>query len=315
VTANPAAAISPRGRDDQHIPIAGFQACGAAKEKGERMSIRILLADDHKLLRQGFRSLISEQSNMTVVGEAEDGRSAVMLARELSPDVVIMDISMPGMNGIEATRQILEANPGVRIIGLSMHLDKRMVLEMLKAGAAGYLLKDCAFGEVIDAIQAITAAGVYLGGPVADILVKAFVQRFPAEDLLSMPGLAERDRTFLRLVLEEKDMKEIASLLHMSGKKAEAFRQQLVLQHIVPRLLQTQDDSRTPLTVSLTPREQEILIWVRDGKSTGEIALILKISQDTVKFHMKNIFQKLNATSRSQAIAIAIENKLIEMSA
>jgi DNA-binding NarL/FixJ family response regulator len=311
----PAAVVGQRGRDDQDTQIAEFQACGVAKTKGERMSIRILLADDHKLLREGFRALISEQSNMEVVAEAEDGRAAVQMARDMSPDVVIMDISMPGLNGIEATRRILEENPNVRIVGLSMHLDKRMVLEMLKAGAAGYLLKDCAFGEVIEAIQAITAPGVYLGAPVTEILVKAFVQRFPAEDLLSSPGLAERDRTFLRQMLEGKDMKETSSLMHMSGKKAEAIRQQLVLQHMVPRLLQTKDDARTPVTVSLTPREQEILIWVRDGKSTGDIASILKISQDTVKFHMKNIFQKLNATSRSQAIAIAIENKLIEMSA
>ena len=277
------------------------------------MSIRILLADDHKLLREGFRSLISEQQNMTVVAEAGDGRSAVMLARELSPDVVIMDISMPGVNGIEATRQILEADPGVRIMGLSMHLDKRMVLEMLRAGAAGYLLKDCAFGEVIEAIQVVMAPGVYLGTQVADMLVKAFVQRFPDDDLPSKHGLNERDQAFVRLLIEEKNIKEIAALLHMSCRKAEVVRQQLVIQHMVPRLLQMHDEGGRALSVSLTPREREILTWVRDGKSTGEMSSILKISQDTVKFHMKNIFQKLNVTSRSQAISIAIENKLIDM--
>ena len=276
------------------------------------MSIRILLADDHKLLREGIRSLISEQSNMTVIAEAADGRSAVQLAAKLSPDVVIMDISMPGMNGIEATRQILASDPTARIIGLSMHLDKRMVLEMLKAGAAGYLLKDCAFGEVIEAIQAATAPGVYLGSQVADVLVKAFTQRYPTEDLQASPALTVQERAFLRLMIEDKNVKDIASLLRISAKKAEDYRRQLVLQYIVPCLLQGADDTSAALAVSLTPREREILIWVKDGKSTGEIASILKISQDTVKFHMKNVFQKLSATSRSQAIAVAIENRLIE---
>jgi DNA-binding NarL/FixJ family response regulator len=277
------------------------------------MSIRILLADDHKLLREGFRSLISEQQDMTVIGEAADGRSAVQLAAKLSPDVVIMDISMPGMNGIEAARHILEADPAVRIIGLSMHLDKRMVLEMLKTGAAGYLLKDCAFGEVIEAVQAITAHGSYLGARVADVLVKTFIERFAANDLPSLPGLAAQESAFLRLMTEGKSVKEIASLLHITGRKAEVFRRRIVLQHIVPLLLQELDETRTATAASLTPREREILVWVKDGKSTGEIASILKISQDTVKFHMKNVFQKLRATSRSQAIAVAIENKLIEM--
>lgn len=277
------------------------------------MSIKILLADDHTLLREGFRSLISEQSDMTVVAETGDGKSAVLLSRDLSPDVVIMDISMPHMNGIEATRQILAAQPHIRIIGLSMHINKRMVLEMLKAGAAGYLLKECAFNEVIEAIETVTVPGVYLGAQVADILVKAYVQRFSAENLLPAPGLTEQDQAFLRLLVGEKNIKEIASVLHLSGRKAEHVRQQLIIRHMVPRLLQADDHGGRALTVSLTPREREILVWVKDGKSTGEMSSILRISQDTVKFHMKNIFQKLNATSRSQAISIAIENKLIDM--
>ena len=108
-------------------------------------TIKILLADDHKLLREGLRALIEEQRNMIVVAEAEDGRSAVRLAAKLSPDIIVMDISMPGLNGIDATRRIAEENPGIKVIALSMHADRNFVVEMFKAGAAGYLLKDCAF--------------------------------------------------------------------------------------------------------------------------------------------------------------------------
>lgn len=276
------------------------------------MSIRILLADDHKLLREGFRSLISEQSNMSVVAEAEDGRSAVQLAAKLSPDIVIMDISMPGMNGIEAARLILTANPAVQVISLSMHLDRRMVLEMFKAGASGYLLKECAFDEVVRAVQVVASKGIYLSPKVADVLLKDYSHRVQKGELLPLFGVPERERAFLQLLESGKEMKEIASLLHISSKNAEPFRKQILLDHILPYLLRAQNDTAARLDVSLTHREKEILTWVKDGKSTGEIASILKISQDTVKFHMKNVFQKLGATSRSQAIAVAIENKLVE---
>ena len=111
------------------------------------MSVRILLADDHRLVRQGLRSLIEKCSGMEVVAEAEDGREAVRRAREEQPDVVIMDIDMPGLNGMEATRQVIAALPGVRVIALSMHSDKRFVRGMLEAGAAGFLLKDCGLKE------------------------------------------------------------------------------------------------------------------------------------------------------------------------
>jgi DNA-binding NarL/FixJ family response regulator len=113
------------------------------------MTIKILLADDHNLIREGLRTLISDEPNMSVIAEAEEGRTAVQLAAKLSPNVVIMDISMPGLNGIEATRQILAKSPEPKIIALSMHMERRMILEMLNAGASGYLLKDCVFGEMI----------------------------------------------------------------------------------------------------------------------------------------------------------------------
>lgn len=268
------------------------------------MNIRLLLADDHKLMREGLRALIEEQPNMTVVAEAEDGGSAVQLAAELSPDIIIMDISMPGLNGIEATRQILGTNADSKVIALSMHLERRMVLEMLNAGASGYLLKDCAFDEVIHAIGTVASNNAYLSPKVAELVLKDFVHRIPEDELPSRSILTSREREVLRLVTEGKNVKEIASLLHVSVKTAETHRQRIILQHIVPHLQGA---------VTLTSREKEILHWVKDGKSSWEIASILGISQDTVKFHIKNVFQKLNTTSRSQAIAIAIEAKLIDL--
>lgn len=127
------------------------------------MSIRILLADDHTIVLQGLSKFLQEQEGMEVVGQAKDGYTTVDLARELSPDVIIMDISMPGLNGIEATRLIHGENPEIKIIGLSMHSARRYVQEMFKAGARGYLLKDCDFEELIGAIHTVADGGTYFG--------------------------------------------------------------------------------------------------------------------------------------------------------
>ena len=126
------------------------------------MNIRVLLADDHRLFREGLRSLIEEQPHMKVVAEAEDGRTALQLAQTVSPDVVVMDISMPGMNGMEAALRIMCTAPGVKVLALSMHADNRIVAEMLNAGASGYLLKDCAFEELIHAIYVVAKQGRYV---------------------------------------------------------------------------------------------------------------------------------------------------------
>jgi two-component system response regulator NreC len=280
--------------------------------KGAIMKIKILLADDHKLLREGLRSLILEQPDMTIVAEAVDGKKAVRLAAKTSPHVVVMDITMPGMNGIEATRQILAAHRSTRIIALSMHLDSRMVLEMFHAGAWGYLLKDCAFEEVVEAVQSVAGGRRWLSEKVADILLAEFMHRVSAEEAGSLPGLDQDEREMLRLAYAGKDAREIAARLNLSAKKAVSFRRQVILNVVVPRLLSTRGERQSALSVSLTAREKEILTWIKDGKSTGEISSVLDISQDTVKYHVKNIFQKLNATSRTQAIAIAIESKLID---
>jgi two-component system, NarL family, response regulator NreC len=142
------------------------------------MSIRVLLADDHKLFREGLRSLIEEQPRMKVVAEAGDGRTALQFAQSLSPDVVVMDISMPEMNGMEATRQIICSAPGVKVLVLSMHNDIHFVSEMLKAGASGYLLKDCAFEELIHAIFVVAEQATYLSPQIT--IPSGYQQPLPA---------------------------------------------------------------------------------------------------------------------------------------
>jgi len=132
------------------------------------MSIRILLADDHTIVLQGLSRFLQEQEGMEVVGQAKDGLMAVALTRELKPDLVIMDISMPGLSGIEATRQICQENPGAKVIGLSMHAAKRYVQEMSKAGACGYLLKDCDFDELVGAIRTVAGGGVHFAAEFQD---------------------------------------------------------------------------------------------------------------------------------------------------
>ena len=147
------------------------------------MAIRILLADDHRITRDGLGNLIARDPEMTVVAEAENGRLAVSLAREHVPDVVIMDIGMPGLNGIEATRQILAENPTIRIIALSMHSDRRIIARILKAGASAYLLKDCAsFEELATAVRTVVAGKVYLSPEIATPVWEDFIRFLSCDD-------------------------------------------------------------------------------------------------------------------------------------
>jgi len=192
------------------------------------MSIRILLADDHKITRQGLRSLLDKQSDMEVVAEAEEGRTAVRLVRELLPDVVIMDVSMPDLNGMEAARQITREFGNVRIVALSMHSDSLFVTEMLKSGASGYLLKDCAFEELARAIRAVVAGKTYLSPSISGVVVDDYLHRLSKADFSGLDVLTSREREVLQLLAEGKSTKQIALKLHISGKTVETHRRQMM---------------------------------------------------------------------------------------
>lgn len=192
------------------------------------MSIKILLADDHEIMRAGLRSLLDKEPGMEVVAEAENGRKAVQLARELSPDVVVIDVTMPDLNGIEATRQILSEVSAVKVLALSMHSDEQFVVEMLTAGASGYLLKDCAVDELCTAIRAVVANQTFLSSEIANVVVKDYLRRLSIKDFSPGSVLTSREREVLQLVAEGKTSKKIASLLHVSVKTVEAHRQQIM---------------------------------------------------------------------------------------
>jgi len=192
------------------------------------MGIKILLADDHRLMREGLRSLLEEQPDFTVVGEADNGKTAVQLATDLMPDIIIMDISMPGLNGIDATQQILSICAKSKIIALSMHTERRTVLEMINAGATGYLLKDCAFEEVVQAVRTVASNSTYLSPKIAEIVIKDYVHRIPKDELSSLSSLTTREREVLQLLSEGKKTKEIADMLRVSVKTAESYRQHIM---------------------------------------------------------------------------------------
>jgi DNA-binding NarL/FixJ family response regulator len=192
------------------------------------MSIRILLADDHKITREGLRSLLEKQQDMDVVAEAENGRTAVRLAHELLPDVVIMDVTMPDLNGVEAARQIVGRVPDAKIIALSMHSDSLFVTEMLRSGASGYLLKDCAFDELALAIRAVASGKTYLSPSISGVVVEDYLHRLTKTNFASSEVLTDREREVLQLMAEGKSTKQIALKLNISVKTVETHRRQIM---------------------------------------------------------------------------------------
>ena len=190
------------------------------------MSIRIVLADDHTIVRQGLRNLLEAHSDYKVIAEAEDGKLAIQLTNDLLPDLVIMDITMPDINGIDAARQISDRHPNIKIIALSMHSDRRFVTEMLEAGASGYLLKDCALEELTHAIQAVLSDQVYVSPAIANIVIQDLNEKL--EQIDSSTSLSQKEQLVLRLLAEGINTKSTAAQLHVSIKTIETHRQHIM---------------------------------------------------------------------------------------
>ncbi len=190
--------------------------------------MNILIADDHGVMREGLKVLIDNQPDMKVVGEAEDGQKVVLLAKQLSPDIIVMDISMPNLNGVEAARIILKENPNIRIIALSVHSDKHFVTEMLKAGASGYVLKSCLFDEVLKAIQTVGNGDYYLSPKITDVVVDDYKYYMGILNKSAEVRLTPRERQVLQLLTEGKSTKQIALALHVSPKTVDSNRREVM---------------------------------------------------------------------------------------
>ena len=196
-----------------------------SRTNGQVNVISILLVDDHAIVRQGLVALLSESERVRVVGEAADGVDAVRLAETMQPDVVVMDVGLPGLSGPDATRQLHERFPKIRVLALSAYADRNHVLSMLRAGAAGYVVKDCAVGELIDAIVAVVRGERYVSPSVASALLHGVVA---ADGNGRRDQLTEREREVLQLLAAGKAMKQAAVELNISTKTVETHRRAIM---------------------------------------------------------------------------------------
>jgi two-component system response regulator NreC len=189
-----------------------------------REKIRIVLADDHSVVRQGFKMILAAQPDMEIVGEAGNGREAVDLAEKLQPDVIVMDVAMPELNGVEATRRVTVSSPRTRVLALSMHKDSVYVREILRAGARGYLLKDSIASDLLAAVRAVARGEGYLSPGVSDAVLNDY--RRHVTDPIDL--LTSREREVLQLIAEGKTNKEIATSLNLSVYTVDAHRGRLM---------------------------------------------------------------------------------------
>jgi DNA-binding NarL/FixJ family response regulator len=192
------------------------------------MSIKILLVDDHKIILDGLRVLIEKEPGMEVVAEAENGRTALKLTGEFRPNVIVMDINMPDLNGIDATRQIVEEFPGTKVIAFSMYSDRQFVIGMLKAGVTGYLLKDHAFEELVRAIRTVVENKAYICPEIAGTLINDYKKTILREAASALTALTGREREVLQLLAEGRPTRQIADGLNVSVKTVETHRRNIM---------------------------------------------------------------------------------------
>ena len=197
------------------------------------MAVNIILADDHALFREGLLSILNDELGFTVVAQAENGREVVKLARKMEVDVIVMDIAMPELNGIEATSQVLHDNPDIKVIALSMHSDRHFVQGMLKAGAKGYLLKDCAGGELISAVREVLQDRYYISEEISTSVLNDYVGKLVDEGN-EVSELTSREKEVLQLIAEGKSTQGIAETLFISVKTVEAHRVKIKTKLTIP---------------------------------------------------------------------------------
>ena len=189
------------------------------------MSVKIIIADDHKIMRDGLRNMLDKEPGMEVVAEAKNGREDLRLAEQLRPDILIMDISMDDLNGIDATRSLVGKGLGTRVIALSMHADKRFVAGMFEAGAMAYLLKECSYEELIQAIRQVMSGRTYLCSMISGVMIRDYIQRMRRNE----PSvLSPREKEILQLMAEGSTTKRIADQLKVSVKTVETHRQHIM---------------------------------------------------------------------------------------
>ena len=192
------------------------------------MAIEVILADDHNLLRQALSVLLEREPDIHLAGDAADGQAALRLAQEIRPDIAVMDISMPGLNGIETTRRLIAKIPGIKVIALSAHSDRKFIYHMFQAGASGYLLKDCVCQELVFAIRSVARNQTYISPQIANGVLEEYLSKAQINKNTVFLALTGREREVLQLLAEGKSTKQTALLLNVSSKTIETHRRQIM---------------------------------------------------------------------------------------